>query len=254
MLTWTGRINSNAGTTTSANLARMFTPRTPMYEPGVELQQLRVWMDIPEELATALRDGMEKIAPECLRRNAEIVLDIFQEIIVKHVLSMQIQNRTYGRIIRGNPSTETESSDPPSAIRLAGVVAKSSLLGRDPWGDKALPVKPAGEDEETAEGAETAPVYTEIQALLKSVQDTTWHYLTTHVKRILQEEILMSVIDLEMEYKADKDGMRNKMPRKRMPWKAYRDLTLEATTDSSGLYELQVLLALCHEVGETVGR
>ena len=254
MLTWTGRINSNAGTTTSANLARMFTPRTPMYEPGVELQQLRVWMDIPEELATALRDGMEKIAPECLRRNAEIVLDIFQEIIVKHVLSMQIQNRTYGRIIRGNPSTETESSDPPSAIRLTGVVAKSSLLGRDPWGDKALPVKPAGEDEETAEGAETAPVYTEIQALLKSVQDTTWHYLTTHVKRILQEEILMSVIDLEMEYKADKDGMRNKMPRKRMPWKAYRDLTLEATTDSSGLYELQVLLALCREIGETVGR
>ena len=116
VITWTGRMNNNAGTTTSANLARMFTPRTPMYEPGVELQQLRVWMDVPGELATALRDGMEKIAPECLRRNAEIVLDIFQEIIVKHVLSMQIQNRTYGRIIRGNPSAETESSDPPSAM------------------------------------------------------------------------------------------------------------------------------------------
>ena len=59
-----------------------------MYEPGVELRQLRVWMDIPEELDTAIKQGMEKINSECLTQNAEVVLVVFQEIILKHVLSM----------------------------------------------------------------------------------------------------------------------------------------------------------------------
>ena len=50
-----------------------------MYEPGVELRQLRVWMDIPEELDTAIKQGMEKINSECLTQNAEVVLDIFKK-------------------------------------------------------------------------------------------------------------------------------------------------------------------------------
>ena len=250
VLTWTGSVNSNTGATTASNLAQMFTPKRPMYEPGVELQQLKIWMDIPVELATALREGMRKIDPECLRRNAEIVLDIFQEIIMKHVAALQIKDRTFRRIIRGNPSAESTEN----VGKLAGVVAKSSLLGQDPWGDKALPALPPSEESATDKDAEPAPVYSEVQAVLKSVQDTTWLYLTTHVKRILHEEILMNIIDLEMAYKADKDGMRTKTPRKRMPWEAYRTTTLEMTAKSSGLYELQVLLALCREVGETAGR
>ena len=254
VLTWTGSVNSNAGATTTSNLAKMFTPRRPMYEPGVELQQLKVWMDIPEDLENAIKDGMENISPECLRRNAEIVLDIFQEMVLKHVLNMQIKDRTYGRIIRGNPSAESESGDSPSTVRLAGIVAKSSLLGKDPWGDEALPTKPSEEEDEETEKSRDAPMYTEVQALLKSVQDTTWQYLTIHVKRILHEEILMSVIDREMAYKADQDKIRSQTPRKRMPWKVYRELILETTMDSSGLYELQVMLALNREVGETAGR
>ena len=225
-----------------------------MYEPGVELQQLRVWMDIPEELDTAIKQGMEKINSECLTQNAEVVLDVFQEIILKHVLSMQIKDRAFRRIIRENPSNENGADEPGSLSKLAGAVASSSLLGRDPCGDEELPARPTSREGDEAEASETATEYTETQALLKSVQDKTWLYLTTHVKRILGEDILKLIIDAEMRYKADKDKVRSKTPRNRMPWKVYKSIVLEMTITSSGLYELQIALALCREEGEMAGR
>ena len=254
VLTWTGSVNSNAGAATAANLAKLFTPKRPMYEPGVELRQLEVWMDIPVELATALKDGLQKIGSDCLTRNAEIVLSLFQKMIIKHVIGLQIKDRTFGRIIRGNPAAEEKSGDPASQNELAGLVAKSSMLGQDPFGDKALPTNPAREEGASASGTETAPAYTEVQVLLKNVQDTIWLYLTTHIKRILSEEILTSIIDLEMQYQDDVDEVRTKTARKRMPWKVYLEIVLSMTMGSAGLYELQVLLALCREVGEAASR
>ena len=82
------------------------------------------------------------------------------------------------------------------------------------------------------------PVYTEIQVSLKSVQNTLCLYLTTHVKRVLREEILRHIIHAEMRYKEDTDGVKTKTPQKRMPWKVYREITLDMTNEISGLYEL----------------
>ena len=62
--------------------------------------QMKVWMDIPEELSKALRDGMKLIGLECLRHNAEIVLELFEEMVIKHVLGLQIANRTLSKLIR----------------------------------------------------------------------------------------------------------------------------------------------------------
>ena len=106
-----------------------------MYEPGVAKEKLKVWIDIPEELKTVLRKKMKKIGMNCLKKNAEIVLDVFQDMIIKHVLGMQIHDKTLSKIIRGNPEIEKRSDIPPDIEPLAGLVAKSSLLGQDPWGD-----------------------------------------------------------------------------------------------------------------------
>ena len=88
-------------------------------------------------------------------------------------MSMQIKDRTFRRIIRENPSNENGSDETGSLSKLAGAVTSSSLLGRDPCGDEELPARPTSREGDEAEASETAPEYTETQALLKSVQDKT---------------------------------------------------------------------------------
>ena len=95
-------------------------------------------MDIPVELATALKDCLQNVS-DCLTRNTEIVLSLFQKMIIKDVLGLQIKDRTFGRIVRGNPTVEENSGDPSTQNGLAGLVAKSSMLGQDPVDNKSFP-------------------------------------------------------------------------------------------------------------------
>ena len=222
-----------------------------MYEPGLEKEQLKVWLDVPGELQAALDGGMEMIGSDCLKNNAEIVLGLFEEINIKHVLGHQIKDKTLGRIIRGNPDLENDLGTTPEAEVLAGKIAKSSLLGQDPWGDKPLPLAPIPE-EGASEDAQR--IYTEKQTLLKTVQDQTWLYLTTHLKRIVGPEILRHIINEELKYKHDEDQIRTNQARNRMPWGAYRSIVVDLLPDDIGMYELKTLMALCREDGETASR
>ena len=163
---------------------------------------------------------MKRVGLDCLKQNAEIVLDLFQNMIIKHVLSMQIHDKTLSRIIRGNPDIDNQSDDPPDIEPIAGKITKSSLLGQDPWGDKELPPKTPQKGEEDAEASSA---YSAKQGVLKSIQDNAWAYSSTHLRRILHEDILLHVVDKEMEYEADTNGVRSKSARKRMPWKVYRE-------------------------------
>ena len=253
-LSWTGSVRAGAGAATAANLAKAFTPGKPMYEPGVEKEKWSVWMDIPLELKTVLEQKMEKIGLDCLQKNAQIVLDLYQEMILKHVLTLQIKDRNLGRLIRGNREIEDQSDSPGDIKLLAGQVAKSSLLGQDPWGDKALPEKSSKEPDEEGEDDTSSSDYSGVQALLKSVQDNTWNYLTVHLRRILHEDILLRIVDEEMKYAADTDKIRTKTARKRMPWSVYRQVVLELLPEGTGLYELMTLMALCRENGESAAR
>ena len=165
-----------------------------MYEPGVEKEKWSVWMDIPLELKTVLEQKMQKIGLDCLQKNAQIVLDLYQEMILKHVLTLQIKDRNLGKLIRGNREIEDQSDSPGDIKLLAGQVAKSSLLGQDPWGDKALPEKSGKEPDEDTEDGTSSSDYSGVQALLKSVQDNTWNYLTVHLRRILHDDILLRIV------------------------------------------------------------
>ena len=75
-----------------------------MVEPGVAKEKWKIWMDVPEELRVVLQKKMKKIGLDCLNLNAEIVLDLFQDMIIKHVDSAnadsQIHDTTLSRIIR----------------------------------------------------------------------------------------------------------------------------------------------------------
>ena len=248
-MSWAGSANLASSAVTSDNLASTFHPRKPMQTPGSDPEQIRVWADIPEDLQKQLSGGMAKIGPDCLKKNAETVLGIFEEIMLKHVLSNQIQNKALSRLMRGNPSLADDSDEAASTSTLAGKVARSSLLGRDPWGDEALP-----RDGGDAEEGDAVTLYTEVQSMLKSVQDQTWLYLTTHVKRILESDTLQNIVDEQLKYKADEDDIRTNTHRNRMPWSAYRDIILSDLPEGEGVYELQTLMALCRENGDTASR
>ena len=244
-------MNINSGAATSENLAVMFNPGRPMVEPGVAKEKWKIWMDVPEELQRVLKQKMKRIGLDCLKQNAEIVLDLFQDMIIKHVLDMQIHNKTLSRIIRGNPEIDSKSDDPPDIEPIAGKIAKSSLLGQDPWGDKELPSK---EPREGEKDAEASSAYSADQALLKSIQDNVWSYLSTHLRRLLHEDILLHVVDKEMEYEADVGEVRTKSVRKRMPWAVYREVVIQLLPESTGLFELLMLMALCRETGDSAAR
>ena len=130
MDTWAGSMSGALGAATTSNLATTFTPKTPMYTPGVDKKQLKVWLDVPEDLAAALDGGMEKIGVDCLEQNAELVLELFQEMCLTHVLDMQIQDRSLYKLIRGNPQLDGQLDGSTESSMMAGKVAKSSLLGR----------------------------------------------------------------------------------------------------------------------------
>ena len=52
---------------------------------------------------------------------------------------MQIKDTHLGKILCDNPEVEDASNTPPDMDILADMVDKSSMLGRDPWGDESLP-------------------------------------------------------------------------------------------------------------------
>ena len=85
---WTRKDNTNVGTVTTTNLAKTFTPEKPMRTSDVAREFPKVWNDIPRELASSIGKGMAKIGCKCLKPNAEIVLDLYEEMMIKHVLNM----------------------------------------------------------------------------------------------------------------------------------------------------------------------
>ena len=125
-------------------------------------------------------------------------------------------------------------------------MARSSFLGRDPWGDEELP-EPAipGTEADEESGAEaTEAKHSKEQLLLMDIQDRMYAYLTTHLWRILAESIHVDVRAREMLYDKDEGGIRTQTARKRMPWKEYKRVVLDMLPKTSGLYELSLLLTL----------
>ena len=57
-----------------------------------------------------------------------------------------------------------------------------------------------------------------------------------------------------MEYEADVDNVRTETARKRMPWAVYREAVTQLLPESTGLFELLMLMALCRETGDSAAR
>ena len=139
---WAGTTLGNQ-TPTAAHLARALTPTMPMCSPSMDPERMVVLMDIPEDLQNALNKGMKKIDLDCLRENAEMVLQLFESICLQHVLDGQINDKVLRRLTQRDPSVEKDNNaDKGKQLAPKSKIARSSIIGRDPWGDESLPALP----------------------------------------------------------------------------------------------------------------
>ena len=237
---WMGSMSTIAGVT-SKNLAKMFTPRVPMQTSGITPEQAKVWLDIPKELKQIVDQGLRIIDTTCLRDNAIFLFGQYEDICLKHVTDMQIKDKTYSKLIRGNAAIE--DANPGNGVREPRSIARSSLLGQDPWGDEDVPDDPdAPEDSDT---------YTQLQTLLINVQDANYLYLTTHVRRILHKDIYINVKNEEVKYELNERNVRTNSKRNRMPWERYKEVVLDLLPMEFGLHELRILMTLNREQKES---
>ena len=239
---WMGSMSTVAGVT-SKNLAQRFTPHQPMQSAGITPERVKAWLDIPKQLKETVDSGKISIGTTCLKENAELIIGLYEDMCLQHIIGMQIQDKTLGKIIRGNQAIELANPSDHGLQEPGKRIARSSLLGQDPWGDEKVP-----DDPEQIAGVTT---YTRMQTLLKRIQDDNYLYLTTHVKRLLHKDIYLNVKNEEVRYELNTNNVRTNSKRDRMPWKRYKDVVFELLPVQIGLHELRILMTLNREDRES---
>jgi len=252
---WAGSATGNQKAPTAYNLARAFTPTRPMCDPGTDTDKLVVMMDVPRQLKSAIDAGMKTIGYDCLRENAKVVLQVYEDICIQHVLDHQIADKTLRKLTQRNPAIEKSHPEKAKTLAPKSRIAKSSLIGEDPYGDKSIPSLGGGDkgDGDQAEG-DGGELVSEVQLLLMEIQDKNYMYLTTHVQRLLTPALYVRVKAEEMKYENDDQDVRTLSARNRMPWSRYKELVLQLLPKNTGLYETTILFSLQHEDRESAAR
>ena len=196
---WTGKKNNR--TPTVSNLAKIFTPRQPMCGPDYDPARMVVVADVPAQLKSALDEGMDTIGKDCLRQNAEVVFHLFESICTQHVLSQQMDHKLIRKLTRRDPLAKSSDLNQLGAEELS----RSSLLGKDPYGDLPRPKpevpgkKPAStEDGDGVEATAEPDTFSELQMLMMEVQDKTYQYLTAHLESIVAADVYVWVREEEL--------------------------------------------------------
>ena len=224
-LRWAGTV---ANENSLADPNATFDPTLPCASGENAARDAIVYADAPKSLIKRLDKKPQEISPNCLYENAESILRFYEEDIVLHVVKQEVKDkRVYKLLQRG----EDDTTEPADMARIA----KSSYLGKDPFGDKPL----------EKDGLEPEQL-----SLLRSLQDRVHTYARVHCTRILNKELRANVAEMEARHaKLIAEGERDK--NKRIPWAAYKACMLMALPKSTGLYELGLVLAMVREKGET---
>ena len=152
-----------------------------MCAPGTDADKLVVMVDIPGPLKAAIDAGMKKIGYDCLKQNAEVVLQVFEDMCVQHVVNNQISDKQLRKLLQRNPTWERDNPKADKTLAPKSRIARSSLIGQDPCGDKVLPSlekrkssSTDGDEERSGEADDEGDDevdYTSLQLLLLAIQD-----------------------------------------------------------------------------------
>ena len=153
-------------------IAQAFNANVPMRikQGKAEVGDEAVRADQPDDLRIALSAGLSTIRPAVLRKNAVLLLEWYEHVVIEHVLERQADDKALAYLLRRDP--EVKVKDPATKGKHYGSsrLAKSSWIWRDPFGESALQ-PPAESSKERAQ-----------QLLLQDVQDACYHYARVHAR------------------------------------------------------------------------
>jgi len=235
--TWAG--DEYAGNSLAAEGS--FNPRVPVRADDTS-GDLQVWADIPKRLKRRLEKNAAKVTEDCLRSNADTILKFLEVDVLDHVVRLAVDSKAMKALLKRDH--EAELADPEAYKQEAGSrLARSSLLGRNPFGDFHPDDDLVNED----------GTLTDAGNVIKSVQDKAYHYARVHLKRVVSRSIWADVKAHEQVCKDD--------PRRvimyhngRIPWRVYKDIVLEDLPKADGLYELGILVSMERETGNDAKR
>ena len=147
--------------------ANTYNPRVPVLV-GISNKSRAeddiAWCDQPKwnSLGTRLANKDQRIDRDTIRTNAEMLLRLFEQDVVMHVARTQADTKNMKALLCRDKAEELR--DPAKYREVAGArLARSSYLGRDPFGDQPVP------DECTYEDTDGEEQYDQYGSLLVSV-------------------------------------------------------------------------------------
>ena len=221
-LRWAGAA-ANANSLADPNAS--FDPTLPCASGEEAARDSLVYADAPKKLIERLEAKPQEIGPDCLFENAESILRFYEEDIILHVVKQEVKDKRVYELLQRD-----ETAEPTDMARIA----RSSYLGKNPFGDKPLDkgLKP------------------EQAALLRSLQDRCHTYVRVHCTRILSKELHANVAEMEARHVKQHPTVAG-AKRKRIPWSCYKACILMALPKSTGLHELGLVLTMTREKGQT---
>ena len=116
-----------------------YDPRRPSLLPDTQEEDALVWEDAPTALKKLLADIPEQIiTKDTAHHNGVEVLRYFERDVTEHTVRLQVDTKTLKKLLVRDQAAVR--ANPRAYQREASVkLAKSSLLGKDPWGDKEIP-------------------------------------------------------------------------------------------------------------------
>ena len=163
-----------------------------------------------------------------------MVFHLYESLCSQHVLSQQMDHKLIRKLTRRNPAAAVSEN-----TRLAAEehFSRSSLIGKDPYGDLARPAPeregpllptagPAQADGTVAAAVRGPGTYSSLQLLMMEIQDKTHLYLTVHIKKLLSPSVYLWVREEEIRYENNENGIRDNTPRQRMTWGRYKEVVL----------------------------
>lgn len=166
-LKWAGAA-ANDNSLTNSNVS--FDPSLPCASGDEDARDAIIYADEPKKLVKRLSEKPQEIHVDSMYESAKGIFRLYESDIVEHVIRQEVKDKRVQILLQRG---ENLAGAPVDLSRIA----KSSYLGKDPFGDKPL--------DDTLEA--------EQKALLRTLQDRCYAYARVHITRILSTEMLAKV-------------------------------------------------------------
>ena len=242
---------------------------------------------IEVDLMLKLQSFKTKLCKTTPMHKFELLINWLESITVETVVKRQTRSKLKAELLRNSVTLE-ESQDVRGVLFVGSTVAKSSLLGQDPFGDKKelprtcyeyvqvdadattdedggevtvnLEAKATDEGEaEADEGADEAPPpatqrkvrekrYTPAGLLLKKMQEECRDLIKVMIYYLVGTDLESLLRDEEATYR-NSEEKRKSAPRGTMPWSAYKEVIRKRLLQAPGWRELKAMCATKRPIG-----